>query len=236
MSTPCPECGSEYTNLGMHWYHSPEHRPKVPEYAHEVLTGLLLGDGHVNRGHDVPYIDINCISKQYLEYIDRELGWLTTGVRLYRDAEDQAHNCRESGFVDDPDPDDYHDIYTLKTRSHPDLQRYAMWYDSGEKVWPTDLVLTPTVLKHWYCGDGNKDSYGTTENIRISTANEASEDEKIRELFRRVNLPEPNIVVQEKDGYETASCRFTASESQTLWEYMGDPLPDFGYKWPEDYN
>jgi len=27
--------------------------------------------------------------------------------------------------------------------------------------------------------------------------------------------------------------RFTVSESKKMWNYMGDPLPSFSYKWPE---
>lgn len=191
-----------------------------------------MGDGHVNRGHETPYVDINTISRQYLEYLDDKFGCLTTGVRLQKEAGEQAANCRKSGFVENADEEDYNDIYVLKTRSHPELRQYAEWYSSGKKVWPYDIVLTPTTLKHWYCGDGSKDDYEGVETIRIATANEHRNEDKLRSLFTSVGLPEPNLVYQGEGEGCYCSLRFNSSESRELWEYMGEPLPDFKYKWP----
>lgn len=231
----CPECDNEYTNLGMHWSHNPSHRISFTDNQKEIIKGLLMGDGHLNRGGKNPYINVNTIAKDYLEYLDGIFGVFSTGVRLFRTAEENAEVVEDYDLIEGDTVDGYNDIYWLKTRSHPELKEYTSWYTDEGKLFPDDVELTPTSLKHWYCGDGNIDTYPNKPLFQISSSNESENDEKLLNIFNNSGLPEPNLVKQTRDGVTTTSIRFTSDESQKLWEYMGEPLPDFEYKWPEEY-
>jgi len=105
-------------------------------------------------------------------------------------------------------------------------------------VWPEDIELTPTVLKHWYCGDGHWHNSEANNCISIAMANEISNTNKIDEIFRNVGIQAPSNYSssERKGGSFTCNADFTVEQSKELWEYMGKPLPDFEYKWPERYH
>jgi len=233
----CPECGNNYEAMGIHWNSSPTHRPNISKYQKEVITGLLMGDGSINRSHKTPFLEVNMTSKNYLKYLDDIFGILSTGVKYRISAKNMAKKDRERGFNSEAKEENYSDQYRLKTRSHPELQQFANWYSTGEKVWPADIELTPTVLKHWYCGDGTWESRGTSNCISFAVANEIDNTDKIDKLFTNVGMPSPSNYNKSKRNDGTFKCNavFTVNGSHDLWEYMGEPLPDFHYKWPEQY-
>ena len=79
----CPECGDEYQTLGTHWYYNESHRPELTDYQKEVITGLMMGDGSLNRQQgENPRLVVGMITKEYLEELDEIFGCLSTGVRL----------------------------------------------------------------------------------------------------------------------------------------------------------
>lgn len=234
----CPDCGEEYTDLGKHWYYSPDHRPSFTEHQREIIIGLLMGDGSIDTCNKNPIIDIEMISPNYLEYLDEQFGCLTTGVSLKKTAAESAQHNRDREFSPNAKEENYSDMYRLRSRTHPELQEFADWYSSGEKVWPEDIELTPTVLKHWYCGDGHWHNSEANNCISIAMANEISNTNKIDEIFRNVGIQAPSNYSssERKGGSFTCNADFTVEQSKELWEYMGKPLPDFEYKWPERYH
>jgi len=225
----CPECGKEYNSLGNHWQWNPKHRPEFTQQQKEIITGLLMGDGCINRGGKKPRLTSNMISPNYLKYIDDIFGCLSTGVSLKLTAKENARKDRNSRFNANAEAKNYSNIYNWKTRRHPDLQQWADWYSTGEKLWPENIELTSTVLKHWYCGDGNWENSGTSNRIKISMENEMENIEKVFSMFINSGLPKPST-------YSGHKIVFTVDKSKELWEYMGEPLPDFKYKWPEKYH
>jgi len=233
----CPECGEEYKRLGSHWVYNPSHRPNFTQQQKEVITGLLMGDGSINESNKNPRIVSNMISKNYLEYIDNIFACLGTGVSLVRTAKDSAKQNRDRGFRPNAKEENYSDVYRWESRSHPHLQKWADWYSTGEKVWPKDIELTPTVFKHWYCCDGYWANKNSKNCIEVSMANEINNRNKINKMFKNVSLPSPsNYVISEIKGVEACTATWTVEQSKELWEYMGEPLPDFHYKWPERYH
>ena len=105
-------------------------------------------------------------------------------------------------------------------------------------MWPEDIELTPTVLKHWYVGDGHCDNSSSHNHIQISVSNEVKNTEKVFKYFSNVGLPQPsNHHISEQIKSENKKCDIVwgVEESYELWDYMGEPLPDFNYKWPEEY-
>jgi hypothetical protein len=202
-----------------------------------MVTGILMGDGSINRHRKNPYIQIGMISPNYLKYVAQQFGVLGSDVKIYRTAEELAKENRDSGFHPNADADDYSDMYRWQSMRHPELSEFADWYSNGEKVWPEDIELTPTVLKHWYCGDGSWSNSSSANYIQIAMANEIKNTDKVDEIFKKSGLPSPNNYGIGKNQNENKICNalFTVEQSKELWEYMGEPLPDFEYKWPDRY-
>jgi hypothetical protein len=238
MGNVCKQCGRKFERLAQHWSQSNNCQyPPLSQYQREVATGLLMGDGSIDRSSKNACLQSVMISQNYLEHVDKQFGRFGNGVSLHQTAAESAqHNCK-SGFSPDADADDYSDVYHWRSMRHPNLTEFAAWYDSGSKVWPDDIELTPTVLKHWYCGDGTYDNNGYNNRIRISMSNEIDNTDKVDAMFENVGLPTPsNYATSERsDGSLRCNAQFTVEKSRKLWDYMGDPLPDFEYKWPEDF-
>jgi hypothetical protein len=233
----CPECGDEYKNLGNHWHHSPSHRPELTQKQIEITTGLLMGDGSVSVHGKNCRLQTAMISPNYLKYLNNMFGCLGLGVELSESAAKSAKNNRDTGFSPDAKEENYSDVYYWYTRLHPKFNEFREWYSSGEKVWPENIELTPTVLKHWYCSDGSHDNTTTNNRIRIAMSNEIKNTEKVSQYFTNLGLPEPSNYdfSERKDGSKRCVAQWTVEDSHTLWKYMGEPLPDFEYKWPEQY-
>ncbi len=229
----CPECGKEYKSLAMHWHNNSSHRPDFSSRQKEIITGLLMGDGYIMNYSKNPRIGSNMVSPNYLKYVDSVFGCLGTGVSLKITAEKKAKETRNRGFRSNAKSENYSDQYRWTSRSHPDLQKWADWYETGQKVWPEDIELTPTVLKHWYCGDGHLHN----NYIEIGMSNEVENQEKVTQMFKKRGLPSPsNYAISERDdGRKDCNAVWNKDSSERLFEYMGKPLPDFNYKWPQEY-
>jgi len=239
MGDICQQCGNGYQRIGGHWSHpnSSCSHPNFTDHQKEIITGLLMGDGTIGTANKNPHIRAKMISPNYLEYIADEFGVLGSEVSLYMTAAESAKHNSDNGCSPNAKAENYSDVYGWCSMSHPELQEFADWYSSGKKVWPADIQLTSTVLKHWYCGDGSWNNGGSHNRITIAMANEVNNTEKVDQMFRNVGLPAPsNYAISEReDGSKTCIAQFTVEQSQELWEYMGEPLPDFEYKWPDRY-
>lgn len=239
MTTECLQCGDEFERLGTHWAMSSDcEYPTLTQKQREITTGLLMGDGRICRQEfRNPVISLEMITKEYLQYVDEKFGVLGTGVSITRTAEESAEQMRNINFRANAEAKNYSDVYGWYSRTNPEFEEFADWYSTGKKVWPEDIKLTPTVLKHWYCGDGHWDNSGTNNYIQISMSNELKNTDKVDKLFENAGLPSPNNyrICERKDGTLKCDARFTVSQSKELWEYMGNPLPGFEYKWPKDF-
>jgi len=232
----CPECGEEYKSLGNHWSWNLSHRPELTQKQLEVTKGLLMGDGSINNSGKNYRLETIMVSQNYLKYLDNVFGCLGTGVSLYKTAAKNAKENRNSGFSSSAKEQNYSDLYQWRTRKHPRFNQFYDWYSSGEKVWPKDIELTQTVLKHWYVGDGDYDNSGKNDYMRITMSNETENIGKVSQYFTNAGLPKPsNYSIRENDYTGYCRAKWTVEDSYELWDYMGEPLPDFEYKWPEEY-
>jgi hypothetical protein len=191
-----------------------------------------MGDGYLCRTNKNPRLKVVMVSKNYLEYLDNIFGCLSTGVKFKQTAAESAQDCKDRGFSPNAKEENYSDVYELYTASLPEFNDFD-WYKSGKKVWPKDIKLTPTVLKHWFVCDGSFNNI-----ISFTTSKEVENIDKIDMYFERVGLPSPSnyyTKVQKYNDNKYCKISFNQSESEELFEYMGEPLPDFGYKWPKTY-
>lgn len=166
------------------------------------------------------------INRRFLRWYDDRMGYLTTGVRLVHTADELAESNRESGFSPDADSEDYHDMYTVRTRAHPYFNELREWYRSGEKRFPDDLTLTPRRAKFWYASDGYLDigRWGRPR-AEIKARNESDRTEFLLELFREQGFD---------PLYTRNEIRFTCDDTEELIEWMGESPPGFEYKWELD--
>lgn len=216
MSDLCNQCGNEYQLIGSHWSKNKDCSiPALTDKQLEVASGLLMGDGYLSTQHNDPHLTVNMTSPNYLKEIDSIFGKFGNGVKFKNEGEKESHS----------------DVYRWRSTTHPDLNEFTSWY-GDKKVWADNIDLTPTTLKHWYCGDGNWSNSGGNNHIRISATNEYGETEKIDTIFENASLPKPSNYSFHKNDM---TIQFSVEQSKELWDYMGDPLPDFKYKWREDY-
>ncbi len=118
----------------------------------EILDGELLGDGayawsHSHNARRGARFEM-CVSlkhHEHVEYLHAILGKhfplkLRSGTGWYnlRGVKTTSYRMR---------------LFSLFSRSLAEQKQ--RWYPNGRKQVPSDLMLTPTVLRHWYYGDGS---------------------------------------------------------------------------------
>lgn len=178
-----------------------------------------MGDGSVIKQHSNPRFQVSVIKKKYLEYLDTQLKNISLGVKIKRKASEQADSVGRR-------KDNFNDIYTLDTVTHPELEVFRGWYESGEKVWPEKIHLSPVVLKHWYCCDGTLVKEGEYKAPEIAAVNETNNRQKVHSMFDKIDIN----ILDRPNGF-----RVSAKDSERFFRYIGEPLPGFDYKWPEVY-
>jgi len=228
----CRVCGGKYKQIGQHWRWNPDHRPNFSEKQMEVLAGIFMGDGTINRGNKNPRFEVGQITFNYLLYLDYLFGSLSNGVVMSRTAEEGVRQNRDRDFIETINEDEYHDFYKWSTPSHPDLEKFEKWYSGGKKEIPTSVDLTPTTLKHWYVSDGH-----LTENNAFSLAMNDQIDNRdvVEGLFTDVGFAEPKWKIYDRsDEFVDCEAVWSVSESEKIFDYIGKPLPSFTYKWPGD--
>lgn len=223
----CPSCGREFQKLGMHWWHGTCPYPEIAQWQRESFVGLLMGDGSIPDNEDNRIFHLPMINRRFLEWFDSTMGVLTTGVRLKKTAAELATNSRESGFSPTAKAENYHDMYTVWTRTHPFFNELReKWYHAGRKRFPADLELTPIVTKLWYVSDGYLDvgQWGRPR-MEIKARSERENADYLVSLFEDIGL---------SPVYKRHELRFTCDDRERLVDWMGDPPPGFEYKWAID--
>lgn len=228
----CPQCAKRFDSVAKHWRWKPDHRPSLTDEQRDVVIGSLMGDGCIaNHHHETynPNLVVQMVTEEYLDRLDEAFGIFSGGVRFQASSEDQKRYF-EDYFGRSAE---CQDIYRFRTCPHPDFEEFNSWYSGEKKQWPEDIELTPTVLKHWYCGDG---SLSESRTLFIGMSNEVGNEEKVESYFREVGLPLPNAWhTQERNignrSGENHYARWNVEETKELLEYMGSPPPGFEYKW-----
>lgn len=237
MSDVCPTCNEEFKGIGSHWQHSDCPYPELKPYQKEVITGVLMGDGTINRQNGAkPRFRLDNSNKDYVEYISDILEPYSNGVRLVKDSQEVAEHFQKTGFTEGVTEETCSDVYAVWTTTSPVFGMFADWYSESGKVFPDSITLTPATLKNWFVCDGYCNKRGESYYIGVQIANERSNRDKIEEMFSSgpgINVSYWNERTQ-SGGYDYCCAEFTVSASEELIDYMGGPIPGFGYKWPEN--
>lgn len=232
--TECKACKRNFSEVGIHWRHSPECRPEFSKIQKDILKGLLMGDGTLHRSSKNSCIVVEMTNKEYLESLYSIFPYLSTEPILKHTSKEAAER-KPSGFNKEPKAKNYSSTYTWRTRRHPWLNNLKSWYDSGSKVWPKDLDLPSETLKSLYVSDGSFEK--VSENgyrLHISMNNERKNKKKVEKYFERNGLPTPDYWAENKSGrVNRCKARWYTENASELFDYMGAPPPGFEYKWPE---
>lgn len=231
----CPGCGDEYERLGMHWAFNENCRPELTERQKDISTGLIMGDGWIEKTEKNARLSTFMINQKYLEYIDNIFGCLSTGVQMKYTAEESAKHSEDVGALGSSgEASNFSNLYRWQTRIHPYYNKYRSWYSSGEKQFPDNIELSPTIMKHWFVSDGCFQMNKNTPYATLGVSNEIGNEEKLEMYFEEVDLEISffNNTVRE-DGSKNMTAIFNKEETLDLFEYMGDAIPGFEYKFPK---
>lgn len=163
--TKCPLCGHRSVKIGHHFRYSDHGYPDIDQYKWEILVGHIMGDASYHSGSDYGLMRWNMTNLDYMRWINEELEWLCYEPYLLRTPEESAQNnflkeINVNFFDDDEkqfmtsDPDNIKPVYMSHTTTHPWIDKLD-WMEDGKKRFPETLKLTPTMVKIWYCDDGN---------------------------------------------------------------------------------
>lgn len=229
----CPNCDEFFiSHLGMHWNSNPSHRPEITSRRKEILIGCLMGDGSCSLPElgQNPIMSVTNSNMDFLYLIDEEMGTIGANIVLNKSAEEVAEEF-------DADVEDCKDVYQWISRTHDGFKEFRDWYSTGQKRFPDNLKLTPLILKYWYCGDGTmreEDGPNSRPSLQIGAGNEVDRTGYLEGIFQDIGVSPRFNISDGKYGKDMNVC-FRVDDSEELWNYMGEPLPGFEYKWPENY-
>lgn len=187
-----------------------------------------MGDGYItNVGGGTAAFCANMTNKTFLDWLYSELSPHSSSVRLAQSAEDSAKSNRDNGYNPDAKVENYRDIYSYRMITHPKINEiYERWYSGGDKVYPSDLELTPMRAKMWYVGDGglNWGADSRRPSVGIAAVNEEDRNDNTRRMFRDAGF-DPSV-----DG---RYIRFNQSDTKRFLDWMGEPPDGFEYKWEQ---
>jgi len=201
----CPSCGEDKDALGNHWHYC--EYPSIPQEWDELFKGLMLGDGSVTKGSGSnPYLSVSNVNREFLEWLDSELEWLTNGV------------AKSSGSKHS-----VHQYYSLTTRRMPHFEKYRDWYTSEGVVFPESLELTAAALKMWYVSDGRLIQREDMANPMMEIANrtQIERESYLSKLFEDFGV---------SPSFYTDKIAFGVDDTPKLLDAMGDPVPGFEHK------
>jgi hypothetical protein len=210
--TTCPSCETGYENLGQHWATSADcDIPPLTDRQRKLATGLTLGDGCIDRpSNGNPRLVVEMTTEAYLHHLDDVFRKFGLGV---------THRADKGGFNEG-----HQDLYRWTTRAHPGLAEQAAWYGPDGRRIPDDLSLNPQVLHAWYVSDGCLADSRGTRYILLGVASAMHREQFFVDLFEDIGF------TATVNGY---NLQFPAAETEAFLDYIGDPVPGFGYKWGE---
>lgn len=233
----CHDCEETYDRIGTHWSQGRCEWPDIPTDKRALVTGIMLGDGTLRTRTTYPFVQVYQANKPFLDWLDDQLGWLSTGVSLERTAAQSAEYARTSGGQPDATAETYHDVYALQTRTMPQFRLFEEWYTDEGKQLPKYLTLTPPVAKMWYVSDGSLNFDRRYPNARpyasIGMRTDLENPDAVERLFRECPIDvHPTLT--------TNGVRFTVDETERFLDWIGPAPPGFSYKFqregPEKYD
>ena len=221
MGKKCRSCGEKFDCIATHWSLGSCTGPELSSYQKELVEGMLLGDGWLVDNEKNPQLRVAMTNKTFIEWLVEELGYIQTGNISVDDEEVKinggGHRLKK--------------IYVIQTHTLESLRKYKNWLDDIWTQGGQSLQITPLKLKLWYVSHGTINRQESGCNAVIYDGGVAGEGQ-LEKVFDSIGIKFNRDTISTR-SVSSDRLRFTRPESQKLWDYMGDPLPGFEYKWPE---
>ena len=194
----------------------------------EVIDGCLLGDACLTKWNKVSDNSNPCFRKRnkhkdHIEYV-------ATILNL-------SNKCIQT--KSEKFKDNIYDVTTLQSQSHIELMDfYKRWYpenNSFKKIVPDDIVITSTVLLHWFMDDGctwyRNDRIGMP--VVGSFSSESFTKEENMMLIEKIKVSTGLILTLQKCNTGTSyRISIPTSVIPQFFEVIGScPVKSFKYKW-----
>lgn len=187
----------------------------VSDPLREYLDGLLLGDGCIiSRKSGSAYYTHSDKHKEYIVWLKKKLESLGLSCGKITKNPYGYPMLNSTAAVE---------LNTIRER----------WYPNGEKQIPHDLVITPTILKSWYIGDGSytKQQHGSGWQVEIACS---FDREGKQRLTRQINHK------TQIEAHNTKAGILIMKEThQAFFKYILSQEPEvppgYKYKFPDKY-
>lgn len=184
----------------------------------EILDGELLGDGYIPKPHT------HSALFGYMTPRQSYLQWLSTLLASH------GLNGRIYGPKKMPSSQP---SYQYASKWFPELfDLRQRWYPNGIKCVPRDIVLTPTVCRHWYLGDGSMHQPPQPPYIMLCTHGFIYEDVEFLASLIEPFAPGVRVGKPQSAG---PPLYLPKKAALAFLDYIG-PCPNglrevYGYKW-----
>jgi hypothetical protein len=217
-SIECPECGSEYKQIGLHWNRSSCPKPRFTESQMEIMKGLLLGDADIHSNKGTSAFKIGMTNKEFLDWLHEKLQPLSRGIKLSKSGEKKKEEAIENGLSGVSEDSDFSDFYKLRTVASDEAKELRKWYSSGRKRYPD--TITRDMFKYWYICDG----WDCGRYIAIRCIDQSDRPDHTINLIEDIGI---NVTSFDTDR---GIIRISAKSSRDFLDDT-DPVPGFEYKW-----
>jgi transcriptional regulator with XRE-family HTH domain len=204
----------------------PRNHLTLDEELIQYIEGELLGDGCLQARRSNIDNKVNSARYTHGTKYKSYLEWLSNLFSKY--------NLEQSGNILYW-KDKHNSIsYKYSTRSYVELKSiFERWYPNGKKIVPKDIVLTPTIIKHWYLGDGNFTRRYKDNSFRLTLHTEGFSKKDNELLISK--LCELGIICNlTKANYIYIPVRYI----YRFFKYIGNCPEEikstYGYKWPKE--
>jgi hypothetical protein len=152
---------------------------EITQYEKEVIDGIMLADGHIEKLVKSSRITYGC---------------------KFRETLDDIKNSLENLNFSEPWQSKKSKCWHFKSKSYLQLNEYRnLWYDSsGTKIVPDNIKLTPIVLYWWFVGDGYRRDYSI---VLCTDAFSGEDKKKLIEMFADIGFLDVHITRNGKRIY-----------------------------------
>lgn len=205
------------------WSFRPHEPVNLTVEQQDVLSGVLLGDGHLtkrNSGNSqLSYLSCRKEQARFVGSFFVEL--------LVPETKDEP---KHSSIVDKRTGRTYHQ-YRIRTQNNPTFSKLRhLWYQGDRKIIPENLTLNGKICLFWYMDDGGLINTNGGQEIKLST-HCFSKREIEKQLLPQLSVFNPRLQL-EHGTVPQFSIRIPRDKIQAFLSFVGDcPIEELRYKW-----
>lgn len=148
----------------------------------EVIDGALLSDAGIASPYVASHLTMALSGAEHIDWLH--------AVKAALDSLSVEVCAGHPRLLSRVDPWGRQYVYCyMKTKASQfiDSER-ERWYNKGRKEVPGDLVVTPTLLAHWFMGDGNSHKDDRCCSVTVSLCSQSYDLESIEVLEEQLRL------------------------------------------------